>query len=104
MKRILIYFLLIANLFTGLAFAWDSHPEAVFGHDAVVVDVVDQNSPSPGGDEHTDHHCCHGAAHLLAIVRSESVPFSDNAQHHLAMLRQSQSSLYITPLLRPPII
>lgn len=104
MKRILIYLLLIANLFAGMAFAWDSHPEAYLGHNLVAVDVADQNAPSPGGDEHTDDHCCHGVAHLLAILHADAVPFSVGEQHNLTALTRSLPPLYIAPLLRPPIV
>lgn len=81
MKRVFIYILLLANLCTGMAFAWDTHPEAYFGHDAATVGVVDQNAPPLGGNEHTDHHCCHGAAHVVGIVRNEDVPFLVSGQH-----------------------
>ena len=104
MKRILIYLMLIANLFTGLAFAWDSHPEAFFGHDAVVVGLADQHSPSPDGDKHTDHHCCHGAAHLVAIFHNEPSPFLVGDQRNLTALTQSLRPFYIAPHLRPPIV
>jgi len=104
MKRLMICLLLLANLSSGLAFAWDTHSEAYFGHNPEAVDLADQNSPSPGGDEHTDHHCCHGAAHLLVIVHNEAVPFLVNDQHNLTASTQSLRSLYIAPLLRPPIV
>jgi hypothetical protein len=102
MKRILIYILLVANLASGLAFAWDTHPEAA-GHGSVVIDSVTGDDHSDGDVHHADH-CCHGAAHLMGIFNAVVTPMVKTKDSHVFSLANSLPSLYITPLLRPPIV
>lgn len=105
MKRTLIYILLLANIFSGLAFAWDNHPEAVVGHDAVIVDLLlggDYDRPA-GGLHHGDH-CCHGAAHLIGILYEAATRVTVGSRSPLYPPIFTSSFLYIAPLLRPPIV
>jgi len=104
MKRILIYILLLANLCTGIAFAWDTHPEAMVGHAAAIDLVAGQNHDHPDGDLHHSDHCCHGAAHLVGIVFCPITVFVANSHDQFFALSQTPHLLYITPLLRPPIV
>ena len=104
MKRILICILLVANLVSGLAFAWDTHPEAMVGHDSAAVNLMDDDHEHPDGDFHHDDHCCHGAAHLMGIFAIVYTPdMNMKSIHHFSMM-DVFPFLYITPLLRPPIV
>ena len=104
MKRILICLLLLANLSSGLAFAWDTHPEAMVGHDFAAVELVDDGHEHPDGDLHHDDHCCHGAAHVVGIVFNQTTPFMASRHDGFIALFQAPAFLYIAPLLRPPIV
>ncbi|MDQ7074233.1 MAG: hypothetical protein Q9O24_03585 [Gammaproteobacteria bacterium] len=105
MKRILIYLMLLSTLSSGLAFAWDTHPEAMVGHDSVALDLLldTDTSLNDSNDTHLDDHCCHASAHLLAML----VPHAPSNRHHSAPSHlhptQATSLRYIAPLLRPPI-
>jgi len=83
MKRTVLYILLLANLFSGLAFAWDSHPEAMAGHEA--------------------NHCCHGAAHLIGFIHEPATPLLLAGGKHPFSPPAPLLSLPIAPHLRPPI-
>ncbi len=105
MKRILIHLLLLANLYSGLAFAWDTHPEALAGHDVVLVDgVADDDPDHPDGVRHHDDHCCHGAIHLVGILYDTVVLYAQGDREHFLALISALPFLYLTPLLRPPIV
>ncbi len=105
MKKILIYVLLLTNLCSGVAFAWDAHPEAVAGHDAVMVDLAsDGDHEHPDGDLHHAEHCCHGASHLIGIFITVTTPVMVANRDHSCFLPHTLPPLYITPLLRPPIV
>ncbi|ALP52811.1 hypothetical protein Tel_06385 [Candidatus Tenderia electrophaga] len=103
MKQTISLMLLITTLWSGLAFAWDSHPEAAMGHGAALV-LADDPADHPDNDLHHADHCCHGASHLTGI-------FNDFAMHldapHGAYQRPraiALPSLYIPPFLKPPIV
>lgn len=105
MKRLLVYFLLIANLCSGLAFAWDTHPEAMVGHDTVMVDLVaGVDHDHPDGDLHHGDHCCHGISHLIGMFYDASTPVAVADCNHQSSLVSVSPLPYITPLLRPPIV
>ena len=104
MKRKLIYILLVANLTLGLAFAWDTHPEALAGHDFAAVNLIDDDHNHPDGDLHHDDHCCHGAAHLIGILSVVSTSDMNVTSGYRVSMTDSLPSLYIPPLLRPPIV
>ena len=104
MKRILISILLVANFASGLAFAWDAHPEAMVGHDSVAVNLLDGDHDHSDGGIHHDDHCCHGAAHLMGIFTSVSTPIVEMQSTYRFSMIETLPSLYITPLLRPPIV
>ena len=103
MKRYLAYFLLIANLCSGVAFAWDSHPEALFGHDAAMAELSEgMDHDHPDGDLHHEDHCCHGAAHLMGIPLVSEQAFDHGRQSTFSALTPSAPLPYIAPHLRPP--
>jgi len=105
MKKILICLLLLANLNTGLAFAWDTHLEAMVGHDSTAIDLLtDADHEHPDGDLHHSDHCCHGAAHLVGLIFNQSTPFVASSHDGFIVLSQAPALLYIAPLLRPPIV
>lgn len=104
MKRILICLLLLANLSSGLVFAWDTHPEAMVGHDFAAVELVGDGHEHPDGDLHHDDHSCHAAAHLMGIVTTDSTSLIETGKSYRLSMMATLSSLYITPLLRPPIV
>ncbi len=104
MKKILIYLLLFVNLSTGLAFAMDIHPEAMAAHSSTSIDLLTVDNEHSDGDLHHNDHCCHGSAHLVGLIFSPSTPFVPSNHNDLIMLSQTPTVLYITPLLRPPIL
>ena len=105
MKKILICLLLLANLSAGLAFAMDTHPEAMLAYDATAIDVLtNAEHDHPEGDRHHSDHCCHGAAHLVGIIFAPSTPFVARSHDGFIVLFQAPALLYIAPLLRPPIV
>ncbi|MBL1275242.1 MAG: hypothetical protein COB30_004075 [Ectothiorhodospiraceae bacterium] len=119
MRRILISLLLLATLCTGSAFAWDKHPAVAFGHDVAVSDVMLSNTPlahtaHDGDTDHgadflkggllTDDHCSHGAAHIVGIFYSISSKTLNIDHSYRALAVVSLPYLYLSPLLRPPIV
>jgi len=112
MKRTVLYILLLANLFSGLALAWDSHPEAMVGHEQISFDH-DQATANPYSHEH-DHfasgdwehanHCCHGAAHLIGFINEIITPLWIGGGKHPPYPSASLLSPPLAPHLRPPII
>jgi len=105
MKKILICLLLLANLSTGLAFALDSHPEAIVGHDSAAIELLaGSDYEHPDGDLHHNDHCCHGAAHFVGLIFNHTTPFVASSADGYIALTQAPSLLYIAPLLRPPIV
>ncbi len=105
MKRALLYLLLAINLCSGIAFAWDSHPEAMVAGDMVAAELLsggDGDHPDGGDFDHCDH-CCHGAAHLIGILCDGDAPLLLNRHEGGPFDPLALPSLYITPLLRPPI-
>lgn len=109
MKRLLITIVIFANLFTGLAFAADMHPEVLANHEQVVADVVDQDSGAvqqTGNDSKAAHscdHCCHGAAHLTGMTYAVIVSLVPRGDSYQPVRVYSLISRSITPHLRPPI-
>jgi len=103
MKKLFVLIILLANLCSSLAFAWDTHPEATMGHDSVAASLVDDDHKHPDGDLHNDDHSCHGAAHLMGIFTTISAQILDAQGDYRFSLMDALPSLYITPLLRPPI-
>ncbi len=105
MKKILIYLLLLLNLGTGLAFAMDIHPEAMAPHSSTTINsLTDADDEHSDGDLHHNDHCCHGTAHLIGLIFSHSTSFAPGNHNNLIRLFQTPTALYITPLLRPPIV
>jgi len=105
MKRILIYILLLANFGAGLAFAWNSHPEGMASYDTVVIDwpIAADHDHSDDDLQHVDH-CCHGAAHLVGLIFSQNTLFVARNHYEFFMLSLTPNLLYLSPLLRPPIL
>lgn len=108
MKKILICLLLLANLSTGLAFAWDTHPEAMVGYDAAALELLTASDHGytesySESDLHHSDHCCHGAAHLMGLIVSPSSSFVASSHDDVIAFSQAPALLYIAPLLRPPI-
>ncbi len=104
MKKVLICLLLLANLSLGLAYAWDVHPGSVVGHDLLSADLsACEKHDHAEGDLHHDNHCGHGSAHLVGLVFTQTAPFSMVSNSDFIVSAQTPRSLYIAPLLRPPI-
>lgn len=105
MNKTLIYLLLLANLCAGTAFAWDTHPEAMLGHDSAAINMMlDEDHSHPDGDLHHEDHCCHGAAHLVGVIFTQTTQFVADSDTDFFALSQPPRFLYIAPLLRPPIV
>lgn len=105
MKRILIHLLLLSTLFSGLAFAWDNHPEAMVGYDSVALDLLssaDQISANESGETHSDH-CGHASSHLIALVFNSINPVNHSVDTHRHTFSAPAILRYTAPLLRPPI-
>ena len=107
MRKLLTYLLLVCNLYAGIAYAWDTHAEASYGHDAVVSDVshsLDSNSPSDA-DTHKSDHCCHGASHLIVLMEDfESFAPSVTNSMRLHSPIDFLAPHITSPLLRPPLV
>jgi len=105
MKKVLVYLLLFVNLSTGLAFAMDTHPEAMAAHGSTTIDLLtDADDEHSDDDLHHNDHCGHGSAHLIGLIFSHSISFAHGNHIGLTMLFQTPTVLYIAPLLRPPIV
>lgn len=97
--------LLFANLFSGMAFALDNDPAAMLGHEVTTInqlldgDIGHSNEGLFSGD-----HCSHGAAHLVGIFYNTSLKEAAVDNRHQSVSVTSLAFLYITPLLRPPIV
>jgi len=104
MKKSLTYLLLLATLWSGMSFAWDNDPERVVGHGVIVLDQLADADPAfhDGGLQHCDH-CCHGAAHLTGIFYDTCMHDVVSGGEHPSFVAIAPPSLYIAPLLRPPI-
>lgn len=74
------------------------------GHDFAAVQLVDDGHDHPEGDLHHDDHCCHGAAHLMGIHSIVSTSDMNMKSGYRVSTIDILPSLYITPLLRPPIV
>ncbi len=104
MKKVLICLLLLANLSLGLAYAWDVHPGVMVGHDLLSADLSACEKHDHAEDDlHHDNHCGHGSAHLVGLVFTQNTPFSTESSRDFSLPIQTPCSLYIAPLLRPPI-
>ena len=112
MKKLLIILLLMSHLGASLAFAWDTHPEAIAGHDTLLLNILSDstdwahNSNNDQKQEQGCHadHCCHASVHLLGLVfQSESLIIA-NLQQLFISYSQSFVAYAIPPLLRPPIV
>lgn len=76
-RRLTIVLLITATLATSLAWAWDNHPGLLGDGQAGVVPLAATAAGgSPTGDDGApiEHHCCHGYAHLLALVFEAPTP------------------------------
>ena len=91
--------LLVLSLSLGnLAWATDSHDEALLGQAACAM----HGGGSPADGDHGCDHCCHGVAHLLAVpfdMPELVVPL--RAAQHLSMAADFHSRT-APPLLQPP--
>ncbi len=110
MKRTVLCILLLANLFSGLALAWDSHPEALTGHESITFDRPTSDAHphghdySPNADWEHANHCCHGAAHLIGFIYESPAPILVGAGKHPPYRSAALLSPTFAPHLRPPIV
>ncbi len=103
MKKVLICLLLLVHLFTGLAFALDTHPEAVVGHESGASDLL-AGIADCDDDLHQGDHCGHAAAHLVGLIFEQTTSVMISNDHDFFIRPQNPNLLYIAPLLRPPIV
>jgi len=102
--------LLLTNLCSGVAFAWDKHPISASDHAVHAVTValgVADHEHSDGFSKngaYPDDHCGHGAAHLVGIFYDASLKTLNIDYSYRTVAVVSLPSLYISPLLRPPIV
>lgn len=103
MRRTFIYLLLLANLVSGIAFAWDTHPEAVVGeHAGDMLSGLDSNRGEPTDDAPQGDHCAHGAAHLTGMFYDATTDISCSTSVRLRSPLFVATSRDVSPLLRPP--
>jgi len=68
MKYLLSGLLIISLLTSSLAWAWDSHSEALTGHVSSASSILSSGGETPVGDPPLhDHDGCHGVMDLLGI-------------------------------------
>jgi len=104
MKKLLILLLLLANICSGTAFAWDNYSRAVIDHDSSIAGMALAAGQHPSSDVHVNDHCAHGAAHLVGIFYNTSLSVAAVCANHHVAARAPLTSRYISPLLRPPIV
>ncbi len=101
MKRILIYLLLMVHLLTGMAFAMDTHPEAVVGYNPAAIELLAADDCD--GDLYHGDHCGHASAHMVGLILCQTTQLSPSNKQSFFVRLQTPAHLYIAPLLRPPI-
>lgn len=104
MKKILITLLLLANICSGAALAWDKHSTVMAEHDMATAGLVADVDHDHSNDVSADDHCTHGAAHVVGIFYDASLPITTVSSNRYFSALSSLASLYISPLLRPPIV
>ncbi|MCF6258399.1 MAG: hypothetical protein L3J98_16030 [Gammaproteobacteria bacterium] len=108
MRKFLISILVLMSLCSGSAFAWDKHPASMSNHGvAVAMDMTanhDHSDDFSQNGSYPDDHCSHGAAHLVGIFYDASLKALNIDHSYRAVAVVSFPSLYISPLLRPPIV
>jgi len=105
MKKFLTYMLLLANLFSGMAFALDNDPAAMLGHEVTTINqMLDADLEHPNDGLSYGDHCSHGAAHLVGIFYNTPLKDVTVDNNHQSVSVASLPFLYISPLLRPPIV
>ncbi len=110
MRKFLISILLLTNVCSGMAFAWDQHPAAMSDHMITAAMSGATDSGHGHSDDfsksgsYPDDHCGHGAAHLVGIFYDVSLKTLNIDHRYRAVAVVSLPSLYISPLLRPPIV
>ncbi len=106
MKYRLLCLLLLANVCTSTVLAWDIHPDALSGHDPIVLDrqpVEPHTHAHTDSERHHANHSCHGAAHLTGCINeTATLDVGPHRQRHVSP-PVTLPFLYITPHLRPPI-
>jgi len=97
--------LLLANLFSGMAFALDNDPAAMLGHEVTAINqMLDTDLGHPNDGLFYGDHCSHGAAHLVGIFYNTALKEVTVDSNHQAVPVASLPFLYISPLHRPPIV
>jgi hypothetical protein len=98
MVRFISLLLVLTLSLGGLAWATDSHDEALLGQAACVVHDGDLSADA----DHGCDHCCHGAAHLLAVLPAgplSALPVAGVTHLPAATTLASRAA---QPLLQPP--
>lgn len=104
MKKLLITLLLLTTFCSGTAFAWDKYSTTVASQDAALSSIEADIIHDHASGTHADDHCAHGAAHLVGIFYNASLPVISAIPNHQNANLVPLASLYISPLLRPPIV
>jgi len=104
MKNFLIVIIILSHLGLGFAYAWDSHPQAIVGHNpllsAMAIDTdTYQNEPCNDAN-----HCCHGFVHLLSLMSLSTFSVLTEQQTSFSAYHQIVTQLTIPPLFKPPIV
>ncbi len=106
MKHVLVYLLILVNLASGVALAWDFHAEAGSGegwNGAEKTAYVDHDQPPLDASEH-GQHCSHGAAHFAGVIADGMFAISVSASKNISSPAGMFSSSYLPLLYRPPIV
>jgi len=73
-------------------------------NDLATSDLATDVSHTYSNDMQADDHCAHGAAHLVGIFYDAKLPLVAVSPNLYVSSIAPLVSLYISPLLRPPIV
>lgn len=98
MRRFLIYFILLCTFGSSMAWALDRDSEALSGHVASLA----EGSPDAPDSACIDHFCCHGAAHLVGLLRTVADARAVAESEAFPPLKPNFASTALPPPSKPP--
>jgi hypothetical protein len=104
MKKLLMVIIILSHLGLGFAFAWDTHPQAIAGHNPL-LSAMNLDIDSHPSEQCSDaNHCCHGIAHLLSLMNQSDFAVLTAQPQRFLTYREIAKRLSIPPLFKPPIV
>lgn len=103
-KRLFTIWFLLFTLISGAAWAMDDHAEE--GHGAAVFDAATgHDEPLPWSPDDCSDHCCHAAAHVVALIGRTCASMETGPSSVDLMLSDTYpDSLPLAPPYHPPIV